>query len=135
MKPTLTLEITLVSPPAGVTFGVQEGHGSNFQVVQTALSTGQDLTFTIPVTLDAGDFRGAFVQGKKGERFVYVNSGTLAGEAASHWTRRAKIHLRDLPPGTATRGGKVRARVLGTAKDGGPCCATCPLEDGWERAD
>lgn len=133
MKPTLTLVITLEKPPAGVTFGVQEGHGSTYVVVQSVLSTGQDITFTIPVTVDAGDFKGPYVQGKKGERFVYINSGTLAGDSLSSWTRRAKIHLRELPPGAATRGGTVRGRVHGTAKDGGPCCATVRLEDGWER--
>ena len=130
----LTFEIVVERPPPGIAFAIQEGHGTKYTLAQRVLSTGQDITFTVTVDVDAGDFRGPFVQGKKGERFVYVNSGTLAGQEGTTCTRRAKIHLRDLPPGIATRGGRVRARVTGTAKDGGPLCATVRLEgDGWEK--
>ena len=39
------------------------------------------------------NFLGPFTQGPPASRFVYVNSGTMAGENATPWTRRAKIPL------------------------------------------
>lgn len=45
-----------------------------------------------------GDFRGPAVQGKKGERFVYLTWGTVAGGSFSMF-RRAKLMLADLPAG------------------------------------
>ncbi len=43
-----------------------------------------------------GDFRGPAVQGKKGERFVYLTWGTVEGDSFSMF-RRAKLMLADLP--------------------------------------
>ena len=43
-----------------------------------------------------GDFRGPAVQGKKGERFVYLTWGTVDGDSFSMF-RRAKLMLNDLP--------------------------------------
>jgi len=45
---------------------------------------------------DDGDFRGPAVQGKKGERFLYLTWGTVAGDSFSMF-RRAKLMLADLP--------------------------------------
>lgn len=130
--PVLTLEIIVRAPPPGVAIAVQEGQAGKATITQRTLSQGQDLTFEIPVTADAGDFRGPYVQGKKGERFVYLTIGTSAGQPDSVWTRRAKIHLRDLPASALRTGGRIRAEFDGTARDGGPLCATCPpLAPGW----
>lgn len=46
-------------------------------------------------TLDE-DFRGPAVQGKKGERFVYLTWGTVDGDSFSMF-RRAKLMLAELP--------------------------------------
>jgi hypothetical protein len=43
-----------------------------------------------------GDFRGAAVRGKKGERFVCLTWGTVARDSFSMF-RRAKLMLADLP--------------------------------------
>jgi hypothetical protein len=43
-----------------------------------------------------GDFRGPAVQGKRGERFVYLTWGTVDGDSFSMF-RRAKLMLADLP--------------------------------------
>jgi hypothetical protein len=43
-----------------------------------------------------GDFGGSAVQGKKGERFVYLTWGTVEGDSFSMF-RRAKLMLADLP--------------------------------------
>jgi len=42
------------------------------------------------------DFRGPAVQGKKGQRFVYLTWGTVDGDFFSMF-RRAKLMLADLP--------------------------------------
>ena len=70
-------------------------------------------------------------------RFVYLNSGTLAGEAHSVFTRRAKVSLmtitREQVLQTLQLPGRVlEVRINGTGKDGTPACATVPLlGDGW----
>lgn len=48
------------------------------------------------IRTDDGDFRGPAVQGRKGERFVYLTWGTVAGNSFSMF-RRAKLMLADLP--------------------------------------
>jgi hypothetical protein len=69
---------------------------------------------------------------------VYVNSGTLAGQVDSRWTRRAKIHLEGISwelieRALASPGTVLEARIAGMARDGGPACATVPLLDGGWR--
>jgi hypothetical protein len=43
-----------------------------------------------------GDFHGPAVQGRKGERFIYLTWGTVTGDAFSMF-RRAKLMLAELP--------------------------------------
>ncbi|WP_101950044.1 DUF5990 family protein [Mycobacterium sp. 3519A] len=75
------------------------------------------------VTVDGGlDFRGAAVQGRRGDRFVYLTWGTVDDGGSFAMFRRAKLMLADLAPliGAATR---VIARVDLTDDRGGPRCA------------
>ena len=136
----LPIRIVLVSPPADVTFAVQRGKD---ELVSQLRSTGADVAFdvTIGIVQSDGqtDFRGPFVQGPRGGRFVYVNSGTLAGDAAAGWTRRAKIALGGISAELiAALDAKpkhvLRARIAGTAKDGKPAAASVPLLTAWELA-
>ena len=75
--------------------------------------------------------------GPTGGRFIYINSGTYAGHSDSCWSRRAKVPLSgitwELIEEALTKSGVLlEARIAGTAKDGGPACATVQLlEDGW----
>ena len=48
------------------------------------------------IRTDDGDFRGPAVQGKKGERFVYLTWGTVDGDSFSMF-RRAKLMLAVFP--------------------------------------
>lgn len=136
------LRIVVVAPPAGVMFGLQKGR---HELASVALSTGADLSFEFSARVvardEAGppDWRGPFVQGPREARFVYVNSGTLAGDADSCWTRRAKIGLRGISwalvdQALAAEDGRLEVRIAGKSKDGGPACATIPLLDGGWRA-
>jgi hypothetical protein len=143
MTKDLPLLIILKIPPPGVDFGLQKGSGNNFEPVQIQRSGVGDLhfTFTIQIKGDklndaAPGFVGPFVQGPVPDKFVYLDIGTLAGQTESEWTRRLKVPLRDISwdmvekvqthPDTY-----LETNVAGTAKDGGPNCATVkPFEGG-----
>ncbi len=135
----IPLRVTLVSPPGGVQFCLQ---GRNNELVDKVRTTGEDLSFdlTIQAIDQAGGvlrFLGRFTQGPPDKRFLYVCSGTCAGDMTSCWTRRAKIPLSgitvDLVRQLVVAGSaRLEARIKGTAKDGGPVCASVPvLGDGW----
>jgi hypothetical protein len=137
----LTLRIVVEKPPAGVDYGVQSGHGSNYDTVQTVRSCGDDLHFEFSVEVKEGsrrappDFRGPMVQGPAGARFVYLDIGTCAGQADTPWSRRLKIPLTGITWDTIEKASAPRrvleARVPGTGRDGGPTCATVKEFDGW----
>jgi len=139
----LQLRIALLSPPPGVDFGLQKGSGNNYQTVEIQRSGSQDLHFRLTIMLKGDeqkspqpDFSGSFVQGPVSERFIYFDIGTLAGQTLSPWTRRLKIPLRGI---TWEMIDQLKANpklfletsVPGTAKDGGPNCATVKPFEGW----
>ena len=134
----LPLRITLVAPPPGVLFCLQRGRDERVDPIR---SDGGDATFKliIQVKPDGPDFGGPFVQGRKGERFVYVLIGTLAGDTGSCWTRRLKIGLDGITgslieEARAHPDAILAVRVAGTAPSGGPACATARfLDGGWVR--
>lgn len=125
----LKLRIIVENPPLGVDFGLQQGRGSDYATVQKQRSTGADLTFEFSVPWKGGGPAGPFVQGKPGERFVYLDIGTAAGQADSVWTRRLKIPLSGI-----AQEGSYETRVRGTAKDGGPNCGTVKPFAGWQAS-
>lgn len=130
---TVALRVVVVGPPPGVVFSVQGKIGEHFGTVR---SKHEDLVFDVVVRAVAGDpprFLGPVAQGPPAQRFLYVCSGTCAGDATSPWTRRAKIPFATITSELvrrALRGGRLVARIAGRAKDGGPACATVPLLDG-----
>ena len=69
--------------------------------------------------VDGPDFRGPAVQGKKGERFVYLTWGDVGPDGTFTMFRRAKLMLGDLP----SVEGRVLAIVDLTDDKGGPRCA------------
>lgn len=74
------------------------------------------------IRTDDGDFRGPAVQGRKGERFVYLTWGTVA-EGTFTMFRRAKLALADLPADED----EVTVEVDLTDEHGMPRCARlCP---------
>ena len=136
----IALRITLLHPPAGVVFCLQRGRSD---LVSCTEASGEELSFdfTLRVHGDRAsgppNLRGDFAQGPPAARFVYVNSGTLAGQKDSCWTRRAKVPLSGITwelieEALAKAGTVLEARIPGTAKDGGPVCASVRLlESGW----
>lgn len=143
MDRELPLRITVLNPPSGTTFRLQRGKGQDDLVPPTRIADGRlEFDFTVRLSPDLKDgkpnLRGPFAQGSPADRFVYVNSGTLAGQAGSCWTRRAKVPIWNISGELiesflAEADGILEARIAGTAKDGGPCCATVPLLDGGWR--
>ena len=137
-KLSVPARIVVVAPPAGVVFALQRGRQ---ELGRVATSSSQDLWFDFTLLADRAPdgsprFSGEFVQGPAGGKFVYVNSGTLAGQADSCWTRRAKVGLQTLKwamvDRAAAAGNLLQARIAGVAGDGGPACASVPLLDqGW----
>jgi hypothetical protein len=129
------LRIVLEQPPAGVDFGMQKGHGNAYEIVGKQRSTGGDLRFEFTVTAKTSskgelpNFTGPFVQGPTGERFVYVNIGTCAGQMNTPWSRRLKIPLSGITWDMLRSGKELVAHVPGTGKDGGPSCAYA-----WRKA-
>lgn len=124
----LNLRIVVERPPAGVDFGLQKGRGSAYETVQKQRSGGWDLAFEFSVPCKGG-LSGPFVQGKPGERFVYLDIGTAAGQMDSCWSRRLKIPLSGME-----YAGHYETRVPGTGKDGGPNCGTVKLFAGWRAS-
>lgn len=128
----LQIILVLTAMPPGVRFAVQRGRDG---LVPPYASTAGSLSFALTVTLGPAlpdgsfNFRGPFAQGTPAERFVYLNAGTYAGQADTPWARRAKIQLAGIPRALveASAGdadSAVEARIHGTARDGGPVCAT-----------
>jgi uncharacterized protein DUF5990 len=126
----LALRIVLERPTPGVDFGLQSGHGSTYEVIQMQRSNGKDLKFelTLPVKPGRKDdlphFSGPLVQGPAGDKFVYINIGTYAGQSNTHWSRRLKITLNDITWEMMKAGRVLVANIPGTGKDGGPSCAS-----------
>lgn len=124
----ISLRIILEQPPAGIDFGLQKGKGSAFDVVQKQRSKGGDLEFEFTVEAKPGkdgspNFLGPFVQGPVGERFVYINIGTYAGQTDTCWSRRLKIPLSGITWDMLRSGKVLVAHIPGTGKDGSPSCA------------
>ena len=142
MEREIPLRITLVHPPRDVVFCLQRGKQ---EIVSPVRASGDDLSFELSVRVREGradglpNFLGPFTQGPQTGRFVYVNSGTRAGEAGSCWTRRAKVPLSGITwpliEEALAADAVLEARIAGMSGDGGPACATVPLlEGGWHLA-
>ena len=143
MEHELPLRIVLEKPPGDVDFGLQKGRGSGYETIQKQRFKGKDLSFefTVRVKADskgaAPNFLGLLVQGPSGERFIYIDIGTYAGQTGTGWSRRLKIPLRGITWDMIDRlladdESLLEARVPGTGKDGGPTCATVKPFPGWK---
>ena len=135
----IAMRIVVVDPPPDVAFALQRGRA---EIVAATRSTGAPIAFTFSVRARIGGPRpgitvlGPFAQGPPDKRFVYVGSGTFAGDAASCWSRRAKVSLAGIDEALvravmARPDACLEATIPGRAGDGGPSCATVPLLRGW----
>ena len=106
---------------------MQSGRGSSYETVQKQRSTGKDLVFEFSTAINRTsrdpDFSGPVVQGKTGERFVYIDIGRYAGQTDTECARRLKVPLSGVMPGKIEAGTRLEAVIPGVSPDGQPTCA------------
>jgi hypothetical protein len=126
----LRLRLNVLDPPKDVRFQMQRGRSD---LVPPVRQSRNALRFEFSVRIGERpngnpNFLGPFTQGPPEARFVYVNSGTLAGQPESCWTRRAKIPLTgitwQLIEAARRDGAALEADMPGRGRDGSPTCAT-----------
>jgi len=137
-KREIWLRINVLEPLSGVTMKIQEGRDRLLPPTETKRDR---LSFEFPVMVDLSsdkpNFLGKFAQGPKDARFIYVNSGSYAGQAGTPWNRRAKISLMKITAAQvkevlASPGARLEVTIDGVGKDGGPVCASVrSAENGW----
>ena len=137
---SILARVHVVDPLPGCTYALQQRDGS---IDQAQVAGAEPLSFTAAITLkltseNTLDPRGLHVHGPRNERFLYVCSGTLAGEAGSCWTRRAKVSLQGIdtavPKTLDSMPPLIEATIDGRARDGGPACASVALVESWKQA-
>lgn len=120
---------------ANVHVGIQKGD----DVVDLVPGDAPSAVFDISIVRrdDDGDFRGPYVHGKKGDRFLYLSWGDVDPDTGDfRMFRRAKVMLAAIPTGVlrdSTR--SLEAFVALTDAKGGPRCAALrPPEITWASA-
>ena len=123
---------TIVSPvhsTGPVHVGIQRGQ----EVVDRVRGDAPEAVFTFEVEVkpakDGGlDFRGPYVHGKAGDRFLYLSWGSLQTNGMLDMFRRAKLKFDTIDPADIQRavdtGALLEGRLPMTDKWGCPVCAT-----------
>ena len=139
----ISLRIILVEPPSGVDFGVQEGKGNEYKTISVQRSKAGNLALECTINVKGNctdgppNFCGPISQGPPTGRFIYIDIGKSAGQFDSCWQRRIKIPLEtitwEMIDSVLEKPKRLlQATIPGTAKDGGPSCATVRPIDGWK---
>lgn len=130
MKHQIGIRIQVLDPLKGVAMLVQRG---KCEFLQPLTRTASELVFELNIDVDLSsgrpNFLGAYAQGPKDARFIYVNSGTYAGDPDSVYGRRAKLSLmtiskQQIDDTLASAAGRLETSLPGVGRDGGPTCAT-----------
>lgn len=109
------------------------------QVVDLFPADIDEAVWELDMPYDAGDFRGPYAQGRKGDRFLYLSWGTVGDAGAFAMFRRAKLMLAAIDAqviDVAGGPGYLLEATLGlTGGDGGPrCAAVRPPAVSWAAA-
>ena len=105
----------------------------DFKMESVQLPDDGPMVFEFDILVDVSNgrpnFVGPFAQGPKDSRFVYVNSGTYAGQNETCWARRAKISLMQIDKEQILEilndpTSRLETSFAGTGSDGGPTCAS-----------
>lgn len=130
MKRDIPVRIIVSGPLAGVFMKVQRGRSGLLEpIAQTPDSLTFEFEIRVDLTGDFPNFLGEFAQGPKDARFVYVNSGSCAGQYGTQWSRRAKLSLMSVTRQQVERildkpGSFLETTMPGVGRDGGPTCAS-----------
>ena len=128
-KHEINVRIRVLRPLAGVAMQVQRSRNELLPPVKQA---ADELVYEFPIDVDLSgaepNFLGKYAQGPKDARFIYVNSGTYAGQHSTCWSRRAKLSLMSVTKEQVeqllSNGGRLETTIQGTGgRDGGPVCA------------
>jgi len=136
MEKQLALRIIILAPPVGIAYGLQNGSGAVYKTEQLQLSTGDDLLFSLNISVKQGkdgqpDFKGPYIQGPVAERFIYIGIGSYAGVAHGVCNGRLKIPLRGIS-WQMVDSGTIEARVEGKGKNDTVAYATPKPFAGWK---
>jgi hypothetical protein len=131
----------------GIRFGGREpvhvGVQRRKEVVDLVPGDAAEAVFDFDVdVVDGPDFRGPYVHGKRGQRFLYLSWGYASDGGGTDFEmfRRAKLHLSAIDDGlvgeAAAGGGVLEGRLSLTDGRGGPRCASVrpPLVE-WRVRD
>lgn len=130
MKHSVPVRIKVLRPLKGVSMKVQKGKD---ELIAPVLASEDLLVFEFPIDVEiqegSPNFLGKFAQGPRDARFIYVNSGSYAGQPWTQWNRRAKISLMSI---TSVQINSVlgdadlciETEFEGVGRDGGPTCAS-----------
>ena len=114
------------TPLQNVHVGVQLGPDPEQLVRGDASEARWELDVQVVETSDGVDFSGQAVQGKRGERFIYLTWGNVDAAGHFHRFRRAKLMLNRVDTHvirTAEGKGSLTARVRLSDDRGAPRCA------------
>lgn len=135
MKKTLLIRLIVTEQLPGVWYAMQRGRSGLLAPATSSGVLAFDFDVRVELSKDPPGVTGEFAQGPPTQRFVYVNSGTYAGQSGTPWSRRAKVPVTGIAASLAAeaiaRKGRLQASVRGTGKDGGPFCASVPLLSDW----
>jgi hypothetical protein len=127
MKQDVNFRIVVTDPLPGVAMQVQRGKDELLPPVKDGSSLVFDFEISVDLSNGTPNFLGKYAQGPKDARFVYVNSGTYAGQHPTPWGRRAKLSLMSITKDQiekALKGSRIETVMPGVGKDGGPTCAS-----------
>jgi hypothetical protein len=127
MKHEVKFRIVVTDPLPGVSMQVQRGKNELLPPTKNGNSLVFDFEISVDLSNGSPNFLGKYAQGPKDARFVYVNSGTYAGQHPTPWGRRAKLSLMSITKEQiekALKGSRIETTMPGVGKDGGPTCAT-----------
>ena len=136
----IPIRLIVSEPLDGVSMQVQRGRN---ELLAPKIVTREELSFDfeVRVNLEAGapNFLGPFAQGPKDARFIYLNSGSYAGQSDTGWNRRAKISLMNVTADQVKQvlsspGSRLEITIQGRCTDGGPICASVKphATTGWK---
>jgi len=124
----ISMRLVIEQPVVGVLHSLQAK--DDLPLDPKCSRKGEPLVFDFSIRVGPGPkFFGDQVR-REGpvRRFVYIRVGQLAGDPTSPWSRRMKIDIHDIGDELLKRAahgaGVIETRIIGTANDGTPTCAT-----------
>jgi hypothetical protein len=106
--------------------GVQHGRDPVALVRADAVDARWEIDVDVVERDEQIDFRGPAVQGRRGDRFIYLTWGDVRAGHEFEMFRRAKVMLNRIDPDALDAGraaSSIAARIDLTGDDGGPRCA------------